>query len=55
MYTEFWVFIINGIISPALFLLDPWTIDKKYKQKKIFKEVKLTNNKCAMTQREANE
>ena len=55
IYTEFYVFVTNAFVSPGLWLIDPWDWQKRILQQKIKKEVKDTNNKCAMTQKEANE
>ena len=55
IYTEFWVFITNALVSPLLLLFDFSTIKKKIQRKKILKQVKETDNKCAITQAEANQ
>ena len=55
IYTEFMVFLTNAIVSPILWLFDPWDWEKQILRTKVFKEVHETNNKCVMTQKEANE
>ena len=55
IYTQFFVFVTNGLISPLLWLADPWAIKRFLKQKRILSKVEDTGNKISMTQKEAHE
>ena len=53
--TEHTIFILNALLPPFVWLLDPWSIKKYFDKKCAMQKVKQSNNKVAMTQTEANE
>lgn len=53
--TEHTIFILNAFLPPFVWLVDPWWIKKYFEKKFMFQKVKNTNNKVALTQKEANE
>lgn len=55
IYAEHWVFIMNAIVPPFVWLVDPWTIKKVLQRILIRRKVIATKNKIPVTQKEANE
>jgi len=45
MFTEYIIFILNGIVPPFAFIADPWSKVKNYKRNK-----ELKKNKSVLTQ-----
>ena len=52
--SEHWIFIFNAFFAPIVWLIDPWTIEKNCKRRKILRKVEETGNKVNLTQEDAN-
>ena len=49
VFLEYYVVLIDALLGPTLWLVNPWYLEKRYKQYKVYKQVEKTGNKIAMT------
>jgi len=53
IFTESLVFVLNAVIPPLVWFIDPWTHQKNYKREEEIKKAK--RKQCYLTQKECNE
>ena len=53
--SEHWIFIFNAFFAPIVWLIDPWTIQKNCRRRRVLKKVEETGNKVNLTQEDANQ